>query len=106
MILMKKKKRKYNNRIMNHDNGTFTPLVYSVFGSLAPECGVFYRNLCIKLSEKNNERYDDVLNWVKCKISFLCIRSCLMCLRGTRKTFKDNYISDDFGYDVSELNIR
>ena len=102
----KEKKRQYNQRIMNFDHGTFTPLVYSVFGSLAPECSVFYRNLCLKLADKNNEKYEDVISWVKCKISFLCIRACLMCLRGSRKAFTDKYISEDFGYDISELNIR
>ena len=57
------------------------------------------------MAEKNNEKYEDVTNWIRCKVSFLCIKSCLMCVRGSRKVFKDNYISNDFGYDVSELNI-
>ena len=82
---------------MNFDHGTFTPLVYSVFGSLAPECRVFYRNLCLKLADKNGEKYEDVISWVKCKLSFLCIKACLMCLRGSRKVCTDTYISEDFG---------
>ncbi len=102
----KEKKRKYNYRIMNKDNGTFTPLVYSVAGSLAPECSVFHKKLCTRLSEKQNEKYSDVMNWVKCKISFLCIRACLTCLRGTRSKCNDAYISDDFSYDISETCIR
>lgn len=104
----KEKKRKYNYRIMTKDNGTFTPLVYSVAGSLAPECARFYKHLCMKLSEKSDERYSEVLNWVKCKISFMCIRACLMCLRGTRKRNKHSnvYISEDFAYDISQTGLR
>ena len=66
----KEKKREYNHRIMAVDNGTFTLLVYSVFGSMGPECKVFTKNLCTKLANKQNERYDDVINWVRCKLSF------------------------------------
>ena len=32
------KKRNYNRRIMNIENGTFTPLVFSVFGGMGKEC--------------------------------------------------------------------
>ena len=101
----KEKKREYNHRIMTVDNGTFTPLVFSVFGSMGPECKVFYKNLCTKIANKNNEKYNDIVNWVRCKISFLCVRACLMCLRGSRIRTHDKYISDDFGYDVSEANL-
>ncbi len=91
---------------MHNDNGTFTPLVYSVFGSLAPECAVFYKNLCNKMAEKCHEKYEDIMTWIRCKLSFLCLKSCLMCLRGTRKAYvNDKYVSADFNYDISELNI-
>ena len=102
----KEKKRSYNNRIMSYDNGTFTPLIYSVFGSMGPECSVYFKTICNKISSKNNEKYNDVANWIRCKLSFLCIKSCLMCLRGTRSTgVNSKYVSHDFGYDISELNI-
>ena len=98
---------KYNDRIINIDNGTFTPLIFSVTGSTAPECNVFYRKLCTKLAEKSDERYSDMMNWVKCKISFLCLRVALTCVRGSRtKRVNDQYISDDFSYDISASCIR
>ena len=101
----KEKKREYNHRIMAFENGTFTPLVYSVFGSMGPECKVFTKHLCTKLAEKQNERYEDVTNWVRCKLSFLCLKACLMCLRGTRSCNKSEYISEDFGNDICEANM-
>ena len=32
------KKRKFNDRIINVEKGTFTPLVFSTTGGMAPEC--------------------------------------------------------------------
>ena len=41
-----KKKRQYNNRIMNIEHGTFTPLVFSVTGVMGKECSVFHKAHC------------------------------------------------------------
>ena len=46
------KKRNYNNRIMNVDNGSFTPLVFSIHGSMGRECKTFYARLAELISEK------------------------------------------------------
>ena len=77
------KKREYNWRVMNIDNGTFTPLVYTVNGNVGPEGSKFYKNLCTKIANKNQESYTDVINWVRCKISFMCLKTAIMCVRGT-----------------------
>ena len=103
----KEKKREYNYRVMNIDQGTFTPLVHTVFGTVGKECDKFYKHLSQKISEKCNERYDDVINWIRCKVSFMCLKSCIMCIRGTRTIKKDNifYVSDDFKMDAYNANI-
>jgi hypothetical protein len=101
----KEKKRMYNHRVQTVEQGTFTPLVFSVMGTMGPECQIFIKNLCIKIAEKSKENYGDIMNWIRCKLSFICLRSCLMCLRGTRTTNRDNYISDDFALDTNEVNI-
>ena len=109
---MKKKKRQYDYRV---EKGTFTPLVFSVSGTSAPECQTFLRSLFTKIGEKEVkdiviwhmpiesfqyfiilfrvnqvftfyhfiERYSNVANWVRCKLSFLCLKSMLMC-EGTK----------------------
>ena len=101
----KEKKRSYNHRVMTVEQGTFTPLVFSVFGTAAPECQVFLKHLLTKIADKRQEKYSDVVNWVRCKISFICIRSCLMCLRGTRVKAMDSSVSKDFGMDSIESNL-
>ena len=103
----RQKKREYNWRIMNVDNGTFTPLIYSVSGSIGKECSKFYSHLCSKIADKNNERFSDVISWVRCKVSFMCLRNALMSIRGTRVVKNtSNFVSDDFKFDVMKCRIN
>ena len=69
----------------------------------------FYKHLCTKISNKNQESYTDVMNWVRCKISFMCLKAAIMCVRGTRvskSNMKVDYISNDFKFDVNEANMN
>ena len=102
-----KSQRMYKYIVMSVEQGTFTPLVFTTTGSTAPECALsaaFLKKLSIKIAEKRNERLSDVTTWVRCKISFMCLRAVLMCLRGTRKS-KMNYISENFSVDTIESRI-
>jgi len=85
----KEKKRSYNERILNVENGSFTPLVMSSNGGLAKECENFYKRLAEMLSEKRKTNYSIVAAWVKRKISFSLIRSLILCIRGSRSIFND-----------------
>ena len=42
----------YNERVLDH--GTFTPLVFSIYGSMCRECHKFYSRLSDLLTEKRN----------------------------------------------------
>ena len=96
----KEKKRLYKHRVQSNEHGTFTPLVFTVFGTLSKECNKFITTLCQKLSEKGGDSYEDVMNWLRVKVSFLCLKSCIMCLRGTRvKAGEKVYVSSDFALD-------
>ena len=78
------KKRNYNQRIMQIEHGTFTPLVFSVNGGIAPECEKFHKHVAERISEKTGEKYNHVISWIRCKLSFLILRAALMCVRGSR----------------------
>ena len=78
------KKRNYNQRIMQIEHGTFTPLVFSVNGGIAPECEKFHKHVAERISEKNGEKYNHVISWIRCKLSFLILRAALMCVSGRR----------------------
>jgi hypothetical protein len=61
------KKRKYNDRVMQIEQGTFTPLVFTITGSMGPECLQFHKSLAEKLASKSDERYSDVMNYIRYK---------------------------------------
>ena len=69
---------------MQIEHGTFTPLVFSVNGGIAPECEKFHKHVAERISEKTGEKYNHVISWIRCKLSFLILRAALMCVRGSR----------------------
>ena len=76
-----KKKRSYNKRILNVDQGSFTPLS---FGGMSRECATFYNRLAECIAEKRNENIEKIKSWIRCKINFCLLRVQVMCIRGTR----------------------
>ena len=78
------KKRNYNRRIMDIEHGTFTPLVFAVSGGMGRECSMFHKHVAERLSIKTGERYERILSTIRCKLSFLILKSALMCIRGSR----------------------
>ena len=56
------KKRQYNNRIMNIEHGTFTPLVFSLSGGISKECSMFHKHIAEKIAVKTEEQYDKILS--------------------------------------------
>ena len=41
----KEKKRQYNERVLEVEHGSFTPLVFSSNGGMGRECSTFYKRL-------------------------------------------------------------
>lgn len=78
------KKRSYNERIINVEHGTFTPLVMGTNGGMGNECHVFLQELAKKLSIKQNEDYPTVITWLRTKLSFEILKSTILCVRGSR----------------------
>lgn len=93
------KKSKYGHRIMNIEHGTFTPLIFTTNGCMGPECSTYHKSIADKISEKTGESYADVISYIRCKLSFLLLRSTLLCIRGSRRPREaDNLVTvgDDF----------
>ena len=101
------KKRHYNERVREIEHGTFTPLVFSVYGGMGQECKVFYKRLCSLLSEKRGENYSIVSSWVRTRTSFSLLRSALMAIRGTRHRYYQPKVADvDMELDLAETGVR
>ena len=101
----KEKKRQYNHRVMNIEQGTFTPLVFSVTGVMAKECSMFHKHIADKIAKKNEEQYSSVIGVIRCKLSFLILRAALLCVRGSRshKIVENNL--DDFSEIFRNSNM-
>ena len=78
------KKRKHAERILQIEQGTFTPLIFATTGGMAPECQMFHSRLAELIATKKAKEYSKTMNWLRVKISFSLIRSALVCLRGSR----------------------
>ena len=69
------------------------------------ECEKFHKSLAEKLAIKKGEKYEDVMRFIRVKLSFLVLKASLLCLRGTRvKTAKATHENEDFKYLLNELS--
>ena len=90
----KEKKRKYNERVLEVENGSFTPLVFSVFGGMGQECQMW------------GESHAVVATWVRTRTSFALLRATLMSIRGCRHRYYNSVADVDMALDVKETSIR
>ena len=90
------KKRKYASRIIEVENGTFTPLVFTTTGGMSQECQRYHSRLAELISSKKQEDYATTIAWIRTKVSFAILRTALVCLRGTRsRRIKTNVQEND-----------
>ena len=66
------KKRSYNQRCMEVENGTFTPLVFGSNGGVGSECSMFLATLAEKLSVMRGEDANVSMEWLRAKLSSRC----------------------------------
>ena len=69
---------------------------FSVLGAEGPETSTFHRYIATKIASKTEERYEKVLSLIRCKLSFLILKSALMCIRGSRPSDRESVTIDDF----------
>ena len=78
------KKREYNSRILEVEKGSFTPVVLSCFGGSSPEASRLLKKVALKLSLKKGEKYSVTINFLRRRLVFDVLRTCLISLRGYR----------------------
>ena len=87
------KKRCYNERIIQVEKGTFTPIVMSTFGGSGVEADKFHKRLATLIAEKRNERYSDVITYMRTRLRFSILKSVVTALRGVRGKSRRERIS-------------
>ncbi len=78
------KRRAYEHRVREVEQGSFTPLVLSTSGGMGRAATVVYKRLATLISTKREQPYSNVMGWLRCHLSFSLLRSTVMCLRGSR----------------------
>ena len=81
------KKRKYQQRVLDVEMRSFTPLVFGTNGGMGADCNCFLKRLAEKLSEKNEEPYHITITWIRSLLSFEILRSVHICVRGSKTPF-------------------
>ena len=99
------KKRKYNQKVMDVEIRTFTPLVFGTNGGMGLDCQNLLRTLANKLSSTNNEPYGSVVSWLRIQLSFAILRTVHRCVGGSRYRFKSREVSEDFTLAVAGLHL-
>ena len=98
------KKRHYEQRVLEIEHSSFTPLVMSVTGGMGPLATIFYKRLAAMLAEKQGMQYSKTIQWICCKLSFALLRTTILCIRGCRSTYKPHH-QDAITLQIAEGNI-
>ena len=80
----KEKKTKYNERIIEIERGTFTPLAFSCSGGAGTEAEKFIKYLAKRIAEKKSEPYAQVVSVLRRRVRFDILHSFNIALRGFR----------------------
>ena len=86
----------YRSRVIDIEQGSFTPLVYSCLGGASPLSSNMVSQLSYLISLKRSCIQSDATNWVRTRILFSLMRSAILCLRGTRKPKHSSTTDLDF----------
>ena len=78
------KKVEYEERVLNSEKATFTPLVFTTSGGMGPECTLLFKKLGQKIADKKKEGYSDVIRHIRTGLRFDILRSTLVGIHGDR----------------------
>ena len=72
------KKRHYNQRIIEVEHGSFSPLVFSPYDGNGREAERFLTELAQKVSDQKQIDYSIVIHWLRAKLCFNLLRSAVL----------------------------
>ena len=94
----KEKRRTYDQRVREVEHGSFTPLFFSASGGMGPATTIAYKRLATMLAQKRGQRYCEVMQWFRCRVSFSLLRASIAAIRGSRQ-------SRPFQHSVKHLEL-
>ena len=100
------KKREYNERILNIEQGSFTPLVFSCLGGMGVEGMNFYNRVAEKIAEKRKIEPSQAKAWLRTKLSFSLLRTTNLCIRGSRTKLPEAEPLREINIEMAILDSR
>ena len=103
----KLKKREYNERVIQVEKGSFTPIVFSTFGGMGKETTVYHKRIAQLIAKKRGETYSSVMNFIRTRLRFCLLKSVLTSIRGVReKRATRNFIApiSSLSFNLIEVN--
>ena len=81
----REKRRHYEERVRQVEHATFVPAVMSASGGMGKAATTLYKRVATLLAAKRGEQCSHVMAFIRCRITFSLLRSCIICLRGCRR---------------------
>ena len=100
----KAKKRCYNSRIIEVEKGTFTPAIFSCSGGTSPEASRLLKTIAMKLAVKRSETYATSISFVRRRVAFDLLRTCVISIRGDHDSKHDGPIQD-LDYRLKDMKL-
>ena len=86
----KEKKRAYNQRVIQVEHGSFSPMVFSCYGGYGRETERALNRMIERLSDKRQANMSDITNYVRTKISYTLLKSAVTYMfKGNEKKERD-----------------
>ena len=103
------KREKYEERVIESEKGSFSPMVFLTTGGAGPESTAVLKRLAEMISSKRSVSYSHVINHIRTTVRFALLRSILIAIRGVRgSSYREkplvktslNLIPQSSSYDV------
>jgi len=78
------KKRCYNARVLNVEKATFTHSQHLPIAISGEEAEAYHKRLATLIATKRGQLYSDVMSFLRRRLRFCILRSCLAAIRGYR----------------------
>ena len=99
----------YEERIINVEHASFTPLVFTIAGGMGKAAQNFYNRLADMIAESREQPKSVVVAWMRSRLSFSLVRSAVRCIRGTRRRATPAPVKDtdiQAAVSVSQIPVK
>ena len=78
------KKNRYEERVLNVEHGSFTPIILTTTGGIGPEADRHHKRIAELMALKKKGEYAQIMSYIRTRVRFNLLRSILVAVRGVR----------------------